>query len=98
MFLAYSSFKKLCPCQGTNICKSRYLSYKGRCTIGPVANNIDLMTFTTVTMSFNNESRSGGILLTKQLLFYEERRLAFKYNIFYSITTPLLVEFITGTL
>lgn len=96
VFRLFLIFKILCM-PGTSICKGRYF-YKGRCIIGPTANIIALTTFTAVAISFNNESRAGGILLTKQPFLYEERRLAFKHDIFYSITTPFLVEFITGTL
>ena len=35
--------------------KGRNLSYKGRCIIGPTANSIDLITFRSVTISFNKE-------------------------------------------
>lgn len=82
----------------TTICKGRYLSYKDSCCVGPTANRTNLIIFITVTISFNNESRSGGVLLTKQLLLIEERRLAFKHIIFYTVTTPFLVEIITDKL
>lgn len=36
--------------------------------------------------------------MTKQLLLIEERRLAFKHIIFYTVTTPFLVEIITDKL
>lgn len=70
--------------------------YKSRC-IGPTPNSIVLIIFSNVTISFNSESRSGGILLTKQLFLYEERKLAFKLNTFYCVTTSFFVEFINGT-
>lgn len=70
--------------------------FKSRC-IDPTANSIDLIIFSNVTISFNSESRSGGILLTKQLFLYEERKLAFKLNILYCVTTSFLVGFINGT-
>ena len=93
MFSAYPSFKKFCLCQGTAICKDRYLSYKSRC-LGPTVNSIAPIIFTNVTISFTSESRSGGISLTKQLVLYEEWRLTFRRNTFYSVMIPNLVEFI----
>ena len=80
------------------IYKGRNLSYKGRCIIGPTANSIDLITFRSVAISFNKESINRRPITDKQLFLYEERSLAFKHNIFYSVTRPFLVEFITGTL
>lgn len=69
--------------------------YKSRC-IGPTANSINLIIFSN-DYFFNSESRSGGILLTKQLFLYEERKLAFQLNTFYCVTTSFPVEFINGT-
>lgn len=77
--------------------KRQIFVLQGSCT-GPTANSTDLIIFIIVTISFNNESRSGGILLTKQLFPYEERRLAFKHNIFYTVTTPFLIEIIADKL
>ena len=80
------------------IYKGRNLSHKGRFIIGPTANSIDLITFRSVAISFNKESIIRRHITDKTTVLYEERSLAFKHSIFYSVTRPFFVEFITGTL